>query len=156
MRWLPALLILAYATTASAQDLKGIPRVVDGDTLVLNGERIRLHGIDAPELRQTCWDKNGEFRCGKNMRQMLFALTRQSVTCTAKDRDRYNRIVAVCFDKDGNDINAMMVRHGWALAYRRFSQDYVADEEKARASKFGMWAYRFTPPWDWRKMMREK
>ena len=66
---------------------------------------------------------------------------------TASRRDRYGRV-------GGEDVNATMVRHGWALAYRRYSTDYEDDEDDARAAKVGLWAGEFMPPWEWRKLNR--
>ena len=154
-------LILAIALLASApawaQDITGPARVVDGDSLEVAGQRIRIHGIDAPEFNQTCWDENGEFPCGRNMAQMmLVAVGMGPVTCRRRDRDRFGRIVAVCFDDQGNDIGRSMVKFGFAVAYRQFSLDYVPEEEEARAGRRGLWRSQFTMPWDWRRMFRDK
>jgi endonuclease YncB( thermonuclease family) len=73
------------------------------------------------------------------------------ITCKTRERDRYGRWVAVCYDPDGFDIGRNMVHTGWALAYRRYSTDYVGTEYKAREAKRGMWKGEFVPPWDWRQ-----
>ena len=75
------------------------------------------------------------------------------MTCREKDRDRYRRIVAVCY-LGPKDLNAFMVSEGWALAYRRYSMDYVDDEEAAKSERKGIWRGEFVPPWKWRNMMR--
>ena len=158
MSRLPAF-VLALAllpTVALADDIASPARVIDGDTIEIAGHRIRLHGIDAPEIRQTCWDKNGEFMCGRNMRQSLIAIIRKGpVTCRPRSKDRYKRVVAVCFSWEGLELGRAMVLGGWALAYRKYSTDYVLEEKEARRLKAGMWGYLFTPPWDWRKMVRD-
>ena len=138
-----------------AETLTGVASVVDGDTLEIHGERIRLHGIDAPESAQRCHRPDGApWRCGQ---KAAFALAdridRQTVRCQGKERDRYGRLVAVCYHQ-GKDLNAWMVRRGWALAYRRYSHDYVGQERKAKARQAGIWAGRFVPPWEWRSRRR--
>jgi len=133
--------------------LKGRPRIIDGDTIELAGRRIRLHGIDAPEMKQTCTREGKEWLCGQ---EAIWALARiieeHWVTCQQKDVDRYKRIVAVCYMAEGQiDINGLMVEQGWALAYRKYSEDYVGQEEGAKASRAGIWAGEFMPPWEWRR-----
>ena len=150
-RVLIAAFLLATAAPAGAADLTGQASVIDGDTLEIHGQRIRLHGIDAPEGAQLCYRHREPWPCG---RRAAFALAdhigARTVSCEPRDRDRYGRIVAVCF-AGGQNLNAWMVRQGWALAYRRYSRDYIAGEDAAREDGAGMWAGRFTPPWDWRR-----
>ena len=155
MRFARLALILFLATVpATAAELAGQASVIDGDTIEIHGQRIRLYGIDAPESAQPCYRDGTAWPCG---RRAAFALAdhigTHTVTCTPKDRDRYGRIVAVCF-AGGEDANAWMVRHGWALAYRHYSHDYVADEDAARQAGAGIWAGAFTPPWEWRHAKR--
>ena len=149
-----ALVILAGASAAHA-DVTGKPRVIDGDTIEIAGERIRLHGIDAPEAKQTCTDKDGkEWRCGQDATFALANLIGDHwITCWGDNRDRYGRLIAVCYAGD-HDLNAKMVLQGWALAYRRYSTDYVPEEAEAKAARQGLWRGMFTPPWDWRRGQR--
>jgi len=131
--------------------LSGTASVIDGDTIEMHGTRIRLHGIDAPEARQECTRRDGTaWRCGQ---QAALALSdhigRAVVRCEPRDRDRYGRIVAVCF-LAGEDLNRWMVAGGWAVAYRKYSLDYVAHEERAHLARVGMWSGSFEMPWDWR------
>lgn len=148
-----ALLIATLAPVAQAE-VAGRASVVDGDTIEIHGERIRLFGIDAPESAQLCLAGTERWRCGQ---QAAFALdgkiAGRPVACTEKDRDRYGRIVAVCRAGD-EDLGAWLVAEGWALAYRRYSTDYVAEEEAARAARKGVWRGTFVPPWDWRRGQR--
>lgn len=128
MRLLTLLLAL-LPSLALAQSLTGVASVVDGDTLEIHGERIRLHGVDAPESAQLCRKSNGsQWQCGQ---KAAFALAdrigRQTVRCEGNERDRYGRLIAICYHK-GQDLNAWMVRQGWALAYRKYSRDYVSQE----------------------------
>ena len=151
-----ALSVLTAALLASApawaQEITGPARVIDGDTLDISGQRIRLHGIDAPESKQRCRAGRSEIECGREATKALRRIiARESVTCEERDVDRYGRIVAVCLNSDGEDINAAMVAQGWALAYRQFSDDYVDQEGEAREAGLGMWRGRFVAPWDWRR-----
>ena len=113
----------------------GEARIIDGDTVEIGGERIRLHGIDAPESRQTCTVIGEEWRCGESATLALVDETNgQPVTCKGKKRDRYGRLIAVCY-VGPYDLNAIMVRKGWALAFRRYSMDYVDEEDDARDAR---------------------
>lgn len=146
---------LVFATPALAQDITGPARVIDGDTLDIAGQRIRLHGIDAPESRQTCARGEREVRCGRAATAALRRLfDNEPVSCQERDVDRYRRIVAVCFNAEGQDVGAELVREGWALAYRQFSLDYVGEELEAEAAKAGLWSMDFVEPWEWRRGTR--
>ena len=148
---LAALLLLAPSITLA--DITGKPRVIDGDTIEIAGERIRLHGIDVPEMKQTCKTSKGkEQLCGVLAKQALEMLVRgQDITCKGDTRDRYKRLIAVCYVGPLN-INEQMVTDGWALAYRKYSKDYVRAETFAKARREGMWRTEFVLPWDWRRM----
>jgi endonuclease YncB( thermonuclease family) len=136
-------------------DVIGEAQVIDGDTLQVAGERVRLHGIDAPETKQACSLSGGGYPCGQNATRTLSSATAGKViTCKGEKRDRYGRLVAVCYAGD-DDLNARMVRDGWALAYRRYGKDYVPQETQARAAGSGLWQGQFVEPWEWRKQSRE-
>jgi endonuclease YncB( thermonuclease family) len=160
----PALLLIASAALAAepgcapqAAEIAGrVTKVVDGDSLEIGSDRIRLYGIDAPEGRQDC-RRNGEtWRCGDAAAAALRRLVQgATLRCTPRDTDEYGRSVSVC--RNGStDVNAEMVRSGLALAYRRYSNAYVDEENAARAAKRGLWASEFTPPWDYRRDSREE
>lgn len=125
----------------------------EGKTVEMSGVRIRLHGIDAPEKRQTCKDAKGkEWFCGHDALMAMTAMVRaKEVTCYVHDIDRYKRLVAVCSVAGIADINAELVKRGLAVAYREYSKDYVDEEDTARAAHVGLWAGKFDMPWDWRK-----
>lgn len=151
MAKLAALILWAAATPVLANPDTGQARVIDGDTLALAGVKHRLHGIDAPERKQMCEADGQPWTCGKTATQALIhEINNRPVTCQSTKRDRYKRQISVCF-AGGTNLNAWMVRHGWALAYRKYSKDYVGEEAKAKAEGRGIWAGRFTPPWVWRK-----
>lgn len=145
-------LILIAATPALA--IEGVARVVDGDTIVISGTRVRLAGIDAPEKRQQCWRPTGGARawaCGRIAWAALEAMIGgRDVNCTPTRGDRYRRVVAVC--RAGTvELNREMVREGWALAYSSISRAYAGDEADARDHGRGMWGSSFLPPWAWRR-----
>jgi endonuclease YncB( thermonuclease family) len=130
-------------------------QAIDGDSFKAGDAEIRLHGIDAPEYRQSCLDsQRKQHACGKLARDALSNLIRtRTVKCTIIDRDRYGRQVSVC--KDGAlDINREMVRLGWAIAYRRHALNYVSAEREAKAARRGIWAWEFERPEDYRAKNR--
>ncbi len=138
----------------AAATLSGSARVVDGDTLDVGGTRVRLHGIDAPESGQRCRSAGQAWACGREASRALAAfIGSRAVACHERDRDRYGRVVAVC-RLDGRNMNAWMVAQGWALAYRRYSLDYVQAEAAARAARRGVWRGEVVAPWDWRRGTR--
>ena len=132
--------------------LTAVPTVTDGDTIRMGQNRIRLYGLDAPESDQTCRDSTGDiWYCGASATEALRSFVDGSqIECKQMDTDRYGRIVAVCY-KDGTDLNAWMVRNGWAVAYRRYSMDYVGEEAAARNDGLGIWSGNFMNPEDWRR-----
>ena len=149
------LCLLLLSLPVTAQTTTSVASVTDGDSLEIRGTRIRLHGIDAPESRQLCTRPSGQsWRCGQ---QAALALSdrigRRSVSCVARDIDPYERSIAVC-SQDGVDLNAWMVREGWAVAYRRYSRDYVRDEADARRAGRNIWSGTLVMPWDWRRGAR--
>ena len=154
MRYLITLALVMFLPVPAFADITGQPRVIDGDTLEIDGQRIRLHGIDAPETRQLCYLDGKRWQCGKDAGNILSDwINHRPVTCQERDRDRYGRIVAVCYVGD-EDLNAWMVLQGLALAYRRYSLDYVEQETDAQLARRGVWATRFVLPWDWRRGKR--
>ena len=130
-------------------------RVVDGDTIHIGNNKYRLEGIDAPEAGQKCLLKDKEWRCGKSATESLKERIRDfsELKCEGREKDAYGRILAICFS--GNkDINAWMVKNGWALAYTKYSQKYLKEQKYAKKKRLGIWKGDFISPWDWRKGKR--
>lgn len=142
----------ALSADASKSNQYEITKVSDGDSLRAGELRIRLHGIDAPEIRQQCTYEGLSYPCGRQAKAYLEEIIagQGGVMCEHLDTDRYQRLIMRCFHR-GIDIGATMVRSGWAVAYRRYSHDYVADENAARAEAIGMWAGAFQHPEEWRR-----
>jgi endonuclease YncB( thermonuclease family) len=148
-----AALLLLIPTVALA-DVEGPARVIDGDSLEVDGRQIRLYGIDAPEHDQTCKAEGLTWLRGERASLALFGkIGRNPVRCEERDRDKYGRIVSICFAA-GEDVNRWMVREGWAVAYRRFTDRYVSAENEARAAGRNLWRGEFVMPWDWRRGKR--
>ena len=126
-------------------------KIIDGDTIHLNGEKIRFTGIDTPELKQTCTKNNEVILCGIEARKLLIKKIGQNeVQCKKEGKDQYKRTLAECFVKDLS-LSSFLVRKGYAFAYRKYSKKFVYDEDYARKNNLGMWSMRFEYPWDWRK-----
>jgi endonuclease YncB( thermonuclease family) len=161
IRLLPLLLALTVGPAAAAgpsSEPALLPAVLDGDTLRIAGVSYRLHGIDAPEKSQICQRDGHDWLCGQEAAAFLRRLIRgRAVTCQEKDRDRYGRVVAVCF-AGGRDLNRAMVRAGLAWAYTAYSRDYADAELEAQILRSGIWApdVAAQPAWDWRRERRAK
>jgi len=152
-----ALVILVLSMrTGVAAEIIGVPHVLDGDTITVANVKIRLDGIDAPETDQVCLDRQAaRWTCGIEARNQLSQhIADRTVRCTLSGMDVYRRTLAAC-RVDDEDLNAWMVRQGWALAFVRYSKAYVADETSARNAQRGMWAGAFIAPWDWRSRNRQ-
>ena len=139
---LVAVFLPAVGDVAVAQ-IAGQARVVDGDTLCVAGVKVRLEGMDAPELRrgQRCKRNGYRYNCGKDSRAALTGvIRREPIECEPKYGDVYKRFVAVC-RLDGKDISEEMVRMGWAIDWPRYSNGrYKPAQNDAIAAKRGFWA----------------
>lgn len=147
--------LAALALTACTPDLQGIPDVVDGDTIRFGSTTVRLAGIDAPEIRQTCDDHGREWPCGLAAKLHLWQLTREHVWCKNQQLDKYNRYLATCYYRQGAiaaaSINASMVMDGYAVNYDRYTDDYVPVQKIAMANQTGIWRGTFQEPEAWRR-----
>jgi endonuclease YncB( thermonuclease family) len=142
------LIFFVIFNQVKSQDL----RVVDGDTIHLNGEKIRFTGIDTPELKQTCIKEGVINPCGVTAKEILIEkISDNQVECISEGRDRYKRTLAECFVND-ESLSSYLVRSGYAFAYRKYSNKYIPDEDYAKVNQIGMWSMEFDYPWDYRKL----
>ena len=148
-----AVVLLSLNTKIIAGEISGFAVVTDGDTIKILHNKIRLYGIEAPEKKQKCTKNAKKYNCGIVATEMLIKkISKNTVKCvTQKNKDRYNRFIGVCFVKQ-EDINKWMVRNGYAVAYKRYSEDYILDENFAKTNKLGLWSGSFLKPEKWRKL----
>ena len=126
-------------------------KVVDGDTIVLNGEKIRFSGIDTPELKQKCIKNDQKVFCGVLAKKLLLEkIDNKTPECIREGRDIYKRTLAECFI-NGESLSVFLVRNGYAFAYRKYSNKFIKEEEFAKKNKNGLWSMKFEYPWDFRK-----
>ena len=146
-----SIILLFFSNFVLAKTINGKPRIIDGDTIHIKSNKIRLHGIDAPETKQTCKIDNEEWYCGKqSTKELKKLINKQNVECVINDVDVYNRYIAICYIDEIN-INQWMVKNGWAIAYRYYSKDYINEEEYANNNKLGIWKSKFIEPYLFRK-----
>ena len=147
------IVLFVLSLKAIAGEISGVPSITDGDTIKILNKRIRLYGVDAPEKKQICIKNSQEYRCGQEATNALIKkVNEKTVVCKVQDKlDRYKRYIGVCFLGD-IDLNKWMVRNGYAVAYRRYSKDYVDDENYAKKNKIGLWSSKFIHPEKWRKL----
>lgn len=139
---------------AASLGLSGQALVTDGDSIRVGQHRVRLFGVDAPELSQRCGYGNGSVACGQLSAAWLASrIDGRTVECEPRDRDRYDRVVAIC-RIGGVDINAALVEAGWATAYRKYSLAYVPAEARAKSLKKGIWAAGLVAPSVYRQEQR--
>lgn len=149
-----AVALMVTANAAVADDLIGRASVIDGDTIEIRGERVRLHGVDAPESRQLCQDAGGkEYRCGQKAALALadWLDGAQPIRCHPLSQDRYGRTVARC-SRSGEDVGAWLARSGLALDWPRYSGgEYASAQAEAKRAGRGVWQGTFDLPWEWRR-----
>jgi len=129
-------------------------QVIDGDSLKRDKKRYRIQGIDAPELKQLCWIEDKQWPCGEASRDYLVNLQNKGgFLCIKVGEDRYKRDIVKCSVQTGDgikDVGSIMVEEGYALAYRKYSKEYIEEEKIAKDNKRGIWKSRFIYPWEWR------
>ena len=155
------ILILFFFQNIQASEIIGVPKVVDGDTIHIKSYKIRLEGIDAPEMRQKCKKSylqiiflnfQKDYYCGKiSKKKLIQKIGNEPVKCILLGKDRYKRYLGKCL-KGKINLNRWMVRNGYAIAYRKYSKLYILDENYAREEKLGMWKGSFIKPEKWRKL----
>ena len=154
--------ILTYNDVRSEEikEISGNAQIVDGDTIKINSKRIRLYGIDAPEIKQMCkkpyltiifFTFTKDYPCGKISTQKLEKkINNKVITCKILDIDRYKRLIGECFKRNLN-LNSWLVSNGYAVAYRKYSKKYISNEINAKNEKKGIWQGKFEMPWDFRR-----
>ena len=134
-------------TDVKSQDVK----ITDGDTIKINGEKIRFSGIDTPELKQTCIKQGARKPCGLTAKKILIdKIGENKIVCIRKGKDQYRRTLAECF-VNNESLSSYLVRNGYAFAYRKYSKKFIKDENYAKDNNAGMWSMKFEFPWDYRK-----
>ena len=134
-------------TDIRSQDIK----ITDGDTIKIDGEKIRFSGIDTPELKQTCIKDRVKNSCGIKAKQILIdKISNNKVNCITEGKDQYKRTLAECF-VNNESLSIYLVKSGYAFAYRKYSKKFIKDEDYARIKKIGMWSMKFEYPWDYRQ-----
>tara|TARA_B100000945_G_scaffold31953_1_gene21844 strand:- start:924 stop:1439 length:516 start_codon:yes stop_codon:yes gene_type:complete len=159
------LILLLSIVTSNSQDkiIIGKAKVTDGDTIKINGKKIRLFGIDSPEKKQFCkktflsffvFNFKKSYPCGEKSTQALSRkLKNKEVKCVLQEnKDKYKRNIGVCFIGE-RDINSWLVKNGYAIAYVRYSKKYLLDEQYAKENKLGIWQGTFMDPEKWRRIM---
>ena len=146
-------ILLILSSNIFASEISGLPNVTDGDTIKISNKRIRFHGIDAPEKKQFCIKNFNKYSCGKEATTALInKISGKKVVCMVQDNlDRYKRYIGICFVGEVN-LNKWMVRNGYAVAYRKYSKEYIEDENYAKKNKLGLWIGSFIHPEKWRKL----
>ena len=142
------------------KEITGFAKIIDGDTIKISNKKIRLHGIDAPEKKQTCkkpyltitvFSFTKSYLCGQvSTNKLTKKINNQIIKCKIKDVDRYNRLIAECYKRNEN-LNSWLVSNGYAVAYRKYSKKYISDEMNAKNNKLGIWQGKFEMPWDFRR-----
>ena len=161
IKYIIIIFTLFFFQTVQASEIVGFPKVVDGDTIHIKSYKIRLEGIDAPEMRQKCkkpylkimfFNFQKDYYCGQmSKKKLIQKIGNKPVKCILLGKDRYKRYLAKCL-KGTINLNRWMVRNGYAIAYRKYSKIYVLDENFAKDEKLGLWNGTFIKPEKWRKL----
>ena len=158
------MIYLFLTVSVISNEIEGFAKVIDGDTININSKKIRLEGIDAPEIKQKCskpfinissfisFQFSKSYSCGVTSKiKLINKIDNSKIKCVSTSKDRYKRYLATCY-KGKTNLNKWMVRKGYAVAYKKYSKDYIIDEEFAKKNKLGMWVGDFTTPEKWRKL----
>jgi len=154
--------ILTYKDVRSEEikEISGNAQIVDGDTIKINSKKIRLYGIDAPEIKQMCKKPyltiifltfTKDYPCGKiSTEKLKKKINNKVITCKILGVDRYKRYIGECYKRNLN-LNSWLVSNGYAVVYRKYSKKYVSYEINAKNQKLGMWQGKFEMPWEYRR-----
>ena len=157
-------IIFIWFQSLNSEEIYGMPKIIDGDTVHIKSKKIRLEGIDAPEIKQQCqktylqistivsFNFKKNYSCGiTSKKRLIDKINKSQIKCISSGRDRYKRHLATCY-KDKINLNKWMVRNGLAVAYKRYSKHYLRDEIYAKENKLGLWKGSFVRPEKWRKL----
>ena len=157
-------IIFIWFQSLNSEEIYSMPKIIDGDTVHIKSKKIRLEGIDAPEIKQQCqktylqisaivgFNFKKNYSCGIiSKKKLIDKINKSQINCIASRQDRYKRYLATCY-KDKINLNKWMVRNGLAVAYKRYSKDYLRDEAYAKENKLGIWKGSFERPEKWRKL----
>ena len=144
---------ISFSNSSDIKSIYGKAEVIDGDTIKIKGKKIRLFGIDAPEVDQICFKSSNPYHCGHTATKALIRYTKnRTIYCYYTELDKYKRILGTCNYGEGKeDTNAMMVDRGYAVAYTRYSKKYLKEEKDADHYGRGLWKGKFERPEEWRK-----
>ena len=143
--------LVFFLNQAFGKTIYGKAKIIDGDTIHIGNNKIRLHAIDAPEKKQRCTKDSKKWSCGLESTRFLKNLIGDNqIECVTNGMDKYNRYIGVCY-KNGIDLNSQMVINGWAIAYRFYSIKYSEEEDLAKLNKVGIWIGEFEEPYLYRK-----
>lgn len=158
------IIFLLFSNSLFGIEIAGTPKIIDGDTLHINEHKIRFEGIDAPEIKQQCkkdylkvssiigFTLRKNYYCGITSKKKLEEKIKNSnIKCISFSKDRYKRHLATCY-KNKINLNKWMVRNGYAVAYKRYSKQYLNDEKYAKENELGIWKGSFLRPEKWRKL----
>ena len=156
--------VILFVSNANSEEIYGKAKVIDGDTIHIKSHKIRLGGIDAPEIKQKCKKEfirisaiigmsfKRDYSCGTiSKKRLINKIDNSLIKCVSSSKDRYKRHLATCY-KNSINLNKWMVRSGYAVAYKRYSTQYVKDENYAKKNKLGIWEGLFIRPEKWRKL----
>ena len=156
--------IILFVSTANSKEIYGEAKVIDGDTIHIKSFKIRLEGIDAPEMKQKCKKESvkisliiginfeNNYACGViSKKKLISKINNTLIKCISLSKDRYKRYLATCY-KNNINLNKWMVNNGYAVAYKRYSKQYIKDEDYAKKNKLGIWQGSFIRPEKWRKL----
>lgn len=149
--------MLAIAGPVSANSIAGQASVIDGDTIEISGERIRLVSVDTPESQQTYLDAGGRaWRYGQQAAMALSDMIgRSTVACLSEGRDKYGRILGQC-NVSNVSLSTWLVENGWAMPYNDRAGRYDRASQRAESARRGVWAGTFEKPSKWRERNKIK
>ena len=147
----------AAVSSARAEILAGLANGLDEDSIAVQGERVRLWGIDAPDLAQTCTRNGKAWACGRDAARALDKLvTGKTVRCLVITRDKMRRVTVGDCTLGGESLSRWMVVNGWAVMNSRATDAYAKEEAEAKEARRGIWASTFDLPWDFRARQKLK